>query len=389
MEVAGGNARARSFFASHGWSDSDAGSIVSKYQSRAAELYRAQLRREANRPTSQTSTEQSSLPASEVAEQEALSAQDVSDEEERLHASAESSDYQHAEGEHANHDHTSGFASTMAKHQPSSARRTSVARRGAASGGAKSGLGARKLGASKVDNSVFEQPPANATGPAATPQSNEHIQADSIAEAATHASNEQQSQTRRVGGHVAPPTSSRFSIGWGELESQQQAGEASAVQPQPQQTPTRSASSQALQSHTRQQAQQQPQRGQPRSATDPGESFEARRRFGNAKSISSDSLFGGGASGAAEDTEASASSAGAGEPAGRLAQFQNATAISSEEFFGRDESKPTASDDPAEQFVEQAKEDFQTMREMAYEASNALSDAFSSLMQELSGNSRY
>lgn len=47
MLVGGGNKRARSFFVKHGWSTTEKGLIDQKYRSRAAQLYRALLQREA------------------------------------------------------------------------------------------------------------------------------------------------------------------------------------------------------------------------------------------------------------------------------------------------------------------------------------------------------
>lgn len=47
MLVGGGNKRARTFFVQHGWSSTEKGLIDEKYRSRAAQLYRALLQREA------------------------------------------------------------------------------------------------------------------------------------------------------------------------------------------------------------------------------------------------------------------------------------------------------------------------------------------------------
>mmetsp|Transcript_10367 Transcript_10367/g.38232 ORF Transcript_10367/g.38232 Transcript_10367/m.38232 type:complete len:351 (-) Transcript_10367:1518-2570(-) len=49
LKASGGNKRARSFFAQHGWSSSERGLIEEKYTSRAAELYRQQLKKEATK----------------------------------------------------------------------------------------------------------------------------------------------------------------------------------------------------------------------------------------------------------------------------------------------------------------------------------------------------
>jgi len=46
MQCGGGNARARAFFAQHGWSSTERGMTSQKYTSRAAEMYRNQLKRE-------------------------------------------------------------------------------------------------------------------------------------------------------------------------------------------------------------------------------------------------------------------------------------------------------------------------------------------------------
>jgi len=369
MEVSGGNARAREFFSSHGLSDSD--SIVSKYHSRAAELYRAHLRREATRSSGALARKDSGEHDSWVANGDEASA--TSDAQETPTGSSASASTSTASWSHK---------------QPSSARRTSVARRGASSASSKGGsLGAKKL-SSKVDDSVYEQPPVELAASSAL-----QTDSDATAEAAGHqgeqnvesaASVQQESATqphqpRRIGGHVAPPTSSRFSLGWGEL-----GGEGDKEQSSQKSTSMSTVQGQRLAPQQKQQQQQQ---------QEAGESYEARRKFGKVKSISSDSLFGGAEGGGAAAAGTAAGMSGSSsrsELGGRLSQFQNATAISSDEYFGREQSggKRPTTDDPAEQFMEQAKEDFETVREMAYEASNALSEAFSSLMSELSGSSR-
>lgn len=150
----GGNQRARQFFKQHGWEDIGADKIEAKYTSRAAQLYRSTLEKEASKMPGPAAAAPVSAPIAEATPRVTTPTSSASTNGGLNGAAAGADKPQQATSETAAPAApTPARAATSAIGKPS--RVTSARKTGAKSGG----LGVKKL-ADKVDNSVFEQPPA-------------------------------------------------------------------------------------------------------------------------------------------------------------------------------------------------------------------------------------
>ncbi|KAK9067906.1 hypothetical protein SSX86_012017 [Deinandra increscens subsp. villosa] len=318
----GGNNRAQVFFKQHGWTDG--GKIEAKYTSRAAELYKQLLSKE----VAKSSAEDATLPTSPVSVKTVEPFDGPSDFK-VIEPSKESS--------LAKPD-TNGSAPVKA---PSSIRTPSVKKPiGAKKTGKPGGLGARKL-STKTSESLYEQKPeepvvqvstsTNGMVPsAATPHTSRFEYVDGS----------QTTVETGPGGmntlsHVAPPKSSSFFADYG-MDSG---------------FPKRSSSSSKVQIQ---------------------ETDEARKKFSNAKSISSAQFFG--------DNEKADLDGQA-----RLDKFKGSAAISSADLFGHDSDNSNldiSASDLINRLSFQAQQDMSSLKNIAGETGKKLSSIASTFMND-------
>ncbi|XP_057476264.1 probable ADP-ribosylation factor GTPase-activating protein AGD8 [Actinidia eriantha] len=319
----GGNNRAQVFFKQHGWNDG--GKIEAKYTSRAAELYRQLLTKE----VAKSSVEDTGLPSSPVAYQSAQAsngfpAVKISETpKETSSGKQEVSDV---------------FASPKVSHTVV----TSTVKKplGAKKTGKTGGLGARKL-TTKPSENLYDQKPEEPPIQASTSTNSipaagssftsrfeyvDNIQAVPMSSGGTHVIN-----------HVAPPKSSSFFAEFG-MDSGF-----------PKKTATNSSKIQVE------------------------ETDEARKKFSNAKSISSAQYFGD-QNKTAVDGQVS------------LQKFSGSAAISSADLFGDTTDKSSfdvTATDLLEQLSFQAQQELSSFKTMAGETGKKLSSLASTLMSDL------
>eukprot|EP00803_Ostreobium_quekettii_P006486 evm.model.scf_157.6 EVM.evm.TU.scf_157.6 scf_157:119006-132295(-) len=158
MEL-GGNARARAFFKQHGWTGAASEKIEAKYTSRAAKLYRQQLEREAGRPAGA----EEECPASPTA---ALSDPAFNPAEKWPEGGPPASESNGGKPGDDAPPKDGGEGEDGAKKAPAATGRPAakgrVGKKPASRKGG--GLGVKKL-AQKVDDSLFEQAPAEPEPP--------------------------------------------------------------------------------------------------------------------------------------------------------------------------------------------------------------------------------
>lgn len=297
FRVSGGNQKARTFFAQHGWGSSERGQISQKYTSRAAGLYKQFLAREIAAKNSALSPPTSPNAANTPGEPNFFD-------------------------DHEKEFETIAVAPPVVK--PSIAKpvaptpvvaKASVPRaapvkssvlggraRSMASKPKKLSLGAKKLTVA-VDDRLFEQAPKS---PEKSPKAPSP-----------------KSQKGAAGGfHVAPPTQGRFSYqvdGFGEKEEEDEEKWEEPMKELP-----RGGAGGA--GGFRSMSQKADPRSQPKP--EPARDDSAQARFGGAKSISSASFGGGGGGGGG--------SRGMGGNGGdrNMARFSNSSSISSADYYG-------------------------------------------------------
>ncbi|KAG1671484.1 hypothetical protein FOA52_003142 [Chlamydomonas sp. UWO 241] len=150
----GGNGRARLFFKQHGWDELGADKIEAKYTSRAAQLYRAMLEREAAKLSDDA------VMAAAAASHAHAVAGEMSDFHPETPAEATSPPPEAAAPVAA----AAVAAKPAARPVASATAKKSVAKKA----GGKLGL-VKKLDASNIDESLFDQAPAEAPPPPAAP----------------------------------------------------------------------------------------------------------------------------------------------------------------------------------------------------------------------------
>uniref|UniRef100_A0A1J3D184 Putative ADP-ribosylation factor GTPase-activating protein AGD8 n=1 Tax=Noccaea caerulescens TaxID=107243 RepID=A0A1J3D184_NOCCA len=273
----GGNNRAQVFFKQHGWTDG--GKIEAKYTSRAADLYRQILAKEVAKAIAEEAAT-TVLPSSPVAQEASNGVSSYSVKEElssvKHEATATSSPK------------ASNIVVPSTFKKPLGARKT----------GKTGGLGARKL-TSKPTENLYEQKPEEVAPviPAAssvTDGGSKSSGGSSSFSSRFEYNDDSQSQGQSVGGtqvlnHVAPPKSSSFFSDFGMDSSFPK-------------KPSSNSSKARVE-----------------------ESDEARKKFTNAKSISSAQYFGDQNKNA--DLESKAT----------LQKFSGSASISSADFFGHDQ----------------------------------------------------
>jgi len=317
----GGNNRAQVFFKQHGWTDG--GKIEAKYTSRAADLYRQLLSKE----VAKSMAEEVGLPSSPVSSQTAQAAHELPDVMISEAPKENSLGMQEVP-------HTSAAPKvphtvvTTAVKKPLGAKKTGK------TGG---GLGARKL-TSKPSENLYDQKPEEPVIPVSSTNS---IPAagSSFASRFEYVDNVQSAENSSSGpqmiSHVAPPKSTSFfsDFGMDSGFSKKAGSNSSKIE----------------------------------------ETDEARKKFTNAKSISSAQFFGD--QNKATDVEAHAS----------LQKFSGSTAISSADLFGDngDHSSVDLTSDIFNRLSFQAQQDISNLKSIAGETGKKLSSLASTLMTDL------
>ncbi|GKV10692.1 hypothetical protein SLEP1_g22020 [Rubroshorea leprosula] len=328
MMIYGGNNRAQVFFKQHGWTDG--GKIEAKYTSRAADLYRQILSKE----VAKSMAEEAGLPSSPVASQSSQATNGPTNglpDIKTTEAPKESTLGKHE---------TPGIsASPRASHPVVS--NTVKKPLGAKKTGKTSGLGARKL-TTKPNENLYDQKPEEPAIPVASSTNNNSPVGSSFASRFEYVENVQSHELSSGGpqvlGHVAPPKSSSFFADFG-MDSgfhKKTSSNSSKVQIQ--------------------------------------ETDEARKKFSNAKSISSAQFFGD--QNKAADVEAQTS----------LQKFSGKSAISSADLFGHEpdnNSLDLAASDLINRLSFQAQQDISSLKNIAGETGKKLSSLASSLLTDL------
>ncbi|XP_061369120.1 probable ADP-ribosylation factor GTPase-activating protein AGD8 isoform X2 [Gastrolobium bilobum] len=318
----GGNNRAQVFFKQHGWSDG--GKTEAKYTSRAAELYRQILSKE----VAKSMAEEASLPSSPFTPQSAQGA--IGLPEVRTNEVTKENTLEKPEKPESTSSPRASYtvvSSTMKK--PIGAKKT----------GKSLGLGARKL-TSKSGESLYEQKPEEPPAPVSSSTKNNLPVGPSLTSRFEYVENVQSSESNSGGSHilnhVAPPKSSSFFADFGMDNG----------------FPKKSGS----------------------SSSKVQESDEARKKFSNAKSISSSQFFGDQNKAANADAQVT------------LSKFSGSTAISSADLFGdsRDNSSiDVTASDLLNRLSFQAQQDISSLKNIAGETGKKLSSLASTLMTDL------
>ncbi|TKY58531.1 ADP-ribosylation factor GTPase-activating protein AGD8 [Spatholobus suberectus] len=315
----GGNNRAQVFFKQHGWTDG--GKIEAKYTSRAADLYRQILSKE----VAKSMAEDGGLPSSPVASQSAQGINGLA--EVRTNEVPKENTLEKPEKPEST-------SSPRASHTVISS--TVKKPIGAKKAGKSGGLGARKL-VKKPSESLYEQKPEEPPAPVSSSTNNMPAGPSRFEYVENVQSSELNTGGSHVISHVSPPKSSSFFADFGMDGG----------------FPKKS--------------------GPSSSKVQIQESDEARRKFSNAKSISSSQFFGDQNKAADVDSQVT------------LSKFSGSTAISSADLFGdsRDNSIDLAASDLLNRLSFQAQQDLSSLKNIAGETGKKLSSLASTLMTDL------
>ncbi|TYJ07815.1 hypothetical protein E1A91_A11G032500v1 [Gossypium mustelinum] len=325
MMIYGGNNRAQVFFKQHGWTDG--GKIEAKYTSRAADLYRQMLSKE----VAKSMAEDAGLPSSPVAPQLSAATNGFSGSkiDEVLKESSLGSQEKPEVSAAPKASHT---VVTSAVKKPLGARKVT---------GKTGGLGARKL-TNKPSENLYEQKPEEPVVPVASSTNDIAPTGSSFPSRSRFEYVENvQSTVLNHGGpqvlnHVAPPKSSSFFAEFGMDSGFQKKSSSNSSKVQIQETD------------------------------------EARKKFSNAKSISSAQFFGDQTR--AADNEAQVT----------LQKFSSSTAISSSDLFGQgaDNALDLTASDLINRLSFQAQQDISSLKNIAGETGKKLSSFASTFMSD-------
>ncbi|KAF5935826.1 hypothetical protein HYC85_026955 [Camellia sinensis] len=316
----GGNNRAQAFFKQHGWTGG--GKIEAKYTSRAAELYRQILTKE----VAKSSAEDAGLPSSPVASQSAYVSNRLPD----VKISEASKEISSGQQEVPNVSASPKASHTVTVKKPLGAKKT----------GKTGGLGARKL-TTKPSENLYDQKPEEPSVQVSTSTNSTPTDSSSFTSRFEYVDNFQDAPMSSGGthvlSHVAPPKSSSFfsDFGMDSGFTKKSGSNSSKIQIE--------------------------------------ETDEARKKFSNAKSISSAQFYGD-QSKATADAHVS------------LQKYSGSTAISSADLFGDDmdnSSLDVAASDFLNRLSFQAQQDISSLKNIAGETGKKLSSLASTLMTDL------
>ncbi|XP_015085589.1 probable ADP-ribosylation factor GTPase-activating protein AGD8 [Solanum pennellii] len=320
MMYFGGNNRAQVFFKQHGWTDG--GKIEAKYTSRAAELYKQLLSKE----VAKSKAEDAGLPASPVASQAVQTTNGFSNIK-ISEAPKETSLFKDETPEVSASPKASQSVFTSSIKKPIVAKKS----------GKPGGLGARKL-TKKTSESLYDQKPEE---PPVQVSSSNHASSaptggSSFTSRFEYTDNVQPSEmsSGRVLNHVSPPMSSNFFADYGmESGFTKKSSKSSKVQIE--------------------------------------ETDEARKKFTNAKAISSAQFFG---DQSKAEMEASVS----------LKKFSGSSAISSADLFGDDgrSDLDLTAGDLINRISFQAQQDMSSLKNIAGETGKRLGSFASTLISD-------
>lgn len=321
----GGNQRARTFFKQHGWDDIGSDKIEAKYSSRAAQLYKKQLEKDAANGAKAGLTTPAS-PTFDEAEKASKSVAAV----------------------------TKSKATAAATARPRAPRRTG-----------KGGLVVKKM-SQKVDDSLFDQAPIEeepediATEPTVESLS-EHGSTGKLSRFTMDALEEKQTSVQRgKDGHVVLDMNDDF--------FSNPIGTSTSMKDAEPMSPTGTSSVPRKSSFGRHQTRSDQKAKESQAGND------AQQRFGNAKSISSASYFN--ESGRDNDYERQS----------KLAQFQGSSAISSDAYFGRQSSQGgDINGDLVSKISLTARQDMEQLKTLARETKSQLSRFAQNFMRDLQG----
>ncbi|KAL9387413.1 hypothetical protein Peur_020537 [Populus x canadensis] len=319
----GGNNRAQIFFKQHGWTDG--GKTEAKYTSRAAELYRQLLSKE----VAKSMTEDAGLPSSPVASQAAQAANGLPDVKIN-DTPKESSVGKQETPDIVRSPKASHTVITSSVKKPLGAKRT----------GKTGGLGARKLTV-KPSVNLYDQKPEEPALPVPSTTNNTTTKSGtSFASRFEYVDNVQPAELisgdPQVISHVSAPKSSSFFAEFGMDSGFPKKGSSNSSKVQIQETD------------------------------------EARKKFSNAKSISSAQYFG-------DQNKADA------DAQVSLQKFSGSSAISSADLFGHsdDQTIDLAASDLINRISFQAQQDISSLKNIAGETGKKLSSFASTFMTDL------
>jgi ADP-ribosylation factor GTPase-activating protein 2/3 len=355
----GGNQRARTFFKQHGWDEIGSDKIEAKYTSRAAQLYRKQLEKDAAKLLAGDSAD-AVQPTPAAVSKPATNG---------TTASAPATATTTGGG--------SSRASSLGATAATAKTRIGARRAGARAGG---GLGVKKLGV-QIDDSLFDQKPEEPEPEApAAAELDEFEDALPAAPAASSRFNMDAMEEKRrpapargKDGHLTLDASSDFfSDPLGKTSSgalgRQDSWDTKAF----------SGSGSSKPATTR--PGQGGRRGGAATAAADTASGLAQERFGNAKSISSSAFF----NDDQKDNEYERST--------KLSQFQGSSAISSDAYFGREsrtgngaESLDASASEMISRIGLTARQDVEQLKALASEAGTRLGRMAQSFMRDLQG----